>query len=130
MKKITLLIALMIYSLGFSQTPEGTWKLTPAAGALQVGQTQGSSGYWQNDAGTVNVRACQFDDEFVFNADGTFQNVLQGSTWLETWQAAAEGCGAPVAPHDGSNAATYAYSASNKTITLTGLGAFWDFLKQ
>jgi hypothetical protein len=124
MKKITLLIALMIYSLGFSQTPEGTWKLTPAAGSLAVGPTQGSADWWSNNAGDVNTRTCQFDDEFVFNADGSFQNVLQGSTWLETWQTASEGCGAPVAPHDGSNAATWAYSASNNTIILNGLGSF------
>jgi hypothetical protein len=124
MKKITLLIALMVYSLGFSQTPEGTWKFTPAAGAFLVGPTQGSNAWYQNGLGDVNVRDCQFDDEFVFNADGSFQNVLQATTWLEGWQAAVQACGAPVAPHDGLTAATWAYSGSNNTITLTGLGAF------
>jgi hypothetical protein len=124
MKKITLLIALMITSLGFSQTPEGTWKFIPAAGAFQVGPAQGSNGYYQNNAGDVNTRGCQFDDEFVFNANGTFQNVLQGATWIEGWQGQAEGCGAPIAPHNGSNPATYAYSAANKTIILSGVGAY------
>jgi hypothetical protein len=130
MKKITLLIALMIYSLGFSQTPEGTWKLTPEAGALAVGPTQGNGGWWSNGAGDVNARACLFDDEYVFNANGTFQNVLQTETWLEPFQGKnPEGCGAPVAPHNGSNAATWAYSASNNTITLNGLGAFLGLAK-
>lgn len=124
MKKITLLIALMITSLGFSQTPVGTWKFTPAAGAFQVGPSQGSNGYYQNNAGDVNTRACQFDDEFVFNADGTFQNVLQGATWIEPWQGQPEGCAAPIAPHDGTVAATYVYSAANNTITLNGKGAY------
>jgi hypothetical protein len=124
MKKITLLIALMIYSLGFSQTPEGTWKLTEPD-ALGVGPTMGETFWWNSAMPNVwSARPCQWDDEFVFNADGSFQNVLQGSTWLETWQAASESCGAPVAPHDGSNAATWAYSASNNTIILNGLGAF------
>ncbi len=125
MKKITLLIALMISSLGFSQTPEGTWKLSPAAGAFQVGPTQGSNAWWQNSADDVNTRVCQFDDEFIFSADGSFLNVLQSSTWVEWWQnSGPEGCGTPVAPHDGTNPATWAYSASNSTITLNGLGAY------
>ncbi|WP_395050727.1 T9SS type A sorting domain-containing protein [Flavobacterium sp.] len=125
MKKITLLIALMIYSLGFSQTPDGTWKFTSGAGAFQVGPSQGSNAWYQNSLGDVNTRACQFDDEFVLNLDGSFQNVLQGSTWLEaTWQTATEGCGTPVAPHDGVNPATWVYSAGNNTITLSGIGAF------
>ena len=38
-------------------------------------------------------------------AGGNFQNFQDGDTWLETWQAAAEQCGAPVAPHDGSRPA-------------------------
>ena len=62
----------------------------------------------------------------MFGADGSFQNVLQGETWNETWQDGVdtEGCGAPVAPHDGSNAATYVHDAAAGTITLSGLGAF------
>ena len=128
MKKITILIALMIASLGFSQ-PTGTWKFTPAAGAFQVGPTQGSNGYYQNSANDVDTRFCQFDDEFVFNADGSFQNVLQGLTWLETWQAASEGCGAPTPPFDGTAVATWAYSASNNTITINGKGAYLGLQK-
>ena len=118
----------MIASLGFSQ-PTGTWKFTPAAGAFQVGPTQGSNGYYQNSANDVDTRFCQFDDEFVFNADGSFQNVLQGLTWLETWQAASEGCGAPTPPFDGTAVATWAYSASNNTITINGKGAYLGLQK-
>jgi hypothetical protein len=45
-------------------------------------------------------------------------------TWLEPWQgAAAESCGAPVAPHDGSNAATYVHDEVANTLTVDGLGA-------
>jgi hypothetical protein len=46
------------------------------------------------------------------------------STWIETWQgAASEGCGAPVAPHDGSGSATYDLDTEAGTLTITGLGA-------
>ena len=55
-------------------------------------------------------RACQFDDEFVFNADGSFQNILGIETFVEPWQGNdPEGCAAPVAPHDGSASATWSH---------------------
>jgi hypothetical protein len=123
MKKITLLIALMVYSLGFSQTPEGTWKLSDPDG-LAVGPAKGSGEWFHSDAALVAERPCQWDDEFVFNADGSFQNVLQAATYLEGWQLNPAACAAPLAPHDGSNPATWVYSASNNTIVLDGLGAF------
>jgi len=73
----------------------------------------------------VTTRACYFDDEYVFNADGSFNNVLQDTTWLETWQGVtADGCGTPVAPHDGSNAATWDYNSGTGTVTLSGVGAY------
>ena len=124
MKKITLLIALMITSLGFSQTPEGTWKFTPAAGSFIVSTGEGATGevYYQNGLAEVSGRSCLFDDEYVFNTDASFQNVLQTGTWLEPWQGVDEGCGAPIAPHDGSNSANWEYA--NGTVTVTGAGAF------
>jgi len=65
-----------------------------------------------------------FDDKFVFNADGSFENVQDGETWLEVWQGvSADACGTPVAPHDGSNAATWTLDEAAGTVTLTGLGA-------
>jgi hypothetical protein len=134
MKKITLLIALMITSLVFAQSIEGTWKLSVTdglwVGSGQKGTLPAPGKYWPPDASLLpGQRPCQWDDEFVFNADGTFQNVLQSQTWLETWQAASEGCGTPLAPHNGSNPATYVYSASNGTLTLNGLGAFMGLPK-
>ena len=40
-------------------------------------------------------------------------------TWLEPWQGVdAEGCGAPVAPHDGSVAATFSYDEAAGTMTI------------
>lgn len=103
---------------------EGSWMIAPEAGALGVGPNAGDYSWWTSSADDVNTRACFFDDEYVFGADGSFANVLGAETWLEGWQGDyGDGeCGAPVAPHDGSNPATYTYT--DNTITVTGLGAF------
>jgi len=114
----------------FSQLEGTTWKLAPTAQALAVGPAQGDFSWWSNSAGDVDTRACFFDDQFVFNADGSFQNVQDGETWLEPWQGvAAEACGAPIAPHDGSNAATWSFDEAASTVTLTGVGAHLGLAK-
>ena len=69
------------------------------------------------------------DDLYVFNADGTFQNVAGNETWLEGWQGVSEGCGAPVEPHDGSVPATWSYDAEAKQVTLEGVGAYLGLAK-
>jgi hypothetical protein len=108
---------------------EGTWKLAQKAGAMGVGENKNDMGWWSNSVADVTTRACLFDDEYIFNADGSFQNVLGSDTWLETWQGAAEGCGAAVFPHDGTATATYEYNESAGTITLSGKGAFLGLAK-
>jgi hypothetical protein len=103
----------------------GTWKIAPIAGALGVGPAQGDISWWSLDDVGVTDRACYLDDEFVFGADGSFANVMGGSTWIETWQgASADGCGTPVYPHDGAATDyTYTYDADASTITVNGVGA-------
>ena len=101
----------------------GEWKLAPEAGALGVGPGLGDIGWWSNSAADVDGRACLFDDTYTFGADDSFSNNMGDATWLEGWQGAAEGCGAPIAPHDGSNPATYVYDATAGTLTVTGDGA-------
>jgi len=105
---------------------EGTsWVIAPEVGALKVGPGIDDGTWWQNSTEDVTVRACFFDDEYVFNSDGSFNNVLGEETWVETWQGVdSDGCGTPVYPHDGSNAATWDYSEDAGTITLNGVGAF------
>jgi Secretion system C-terminal sorting domain len=128
MKKITLSIFLLITSFGFSQTLTGTWKMSPQAAAFAVGPSQGSGAYYANDVAAITTRACFFDDEYVFNANGTFNNVLGSQTWLEAWQGVAvDACGTPVAPHNGSNAATW--SATATSVTLSGVGAYLGLAK-
>ena len=102
----------------------GTWKLASVAGALGVGPAVGDVSWWNCDDACVTERACFYDDTYVFNEDGTFQNEFGGETWVEEWQGGSNGCGTPVAPHDGSNAATYVYDDDTNTITLNGQGAF------
>ena len=103
---------------------EGTWVLAPEAGALKVGPNPGDGSWWSSDAQTVIDRACLFDDKYVFSLDGSFKNELGTDTWLEGWQGGADACGSPVAPHDGSNPATFVYDANAGTIKITGKGAY------
>jgi hypothetical protein len=102
----------------------GTWKVSSTAGALGVGPAAGDISWWNCDDACVTERACYYDDTYVFNEDGSFENVLGDETWVESWQNGADGCATPVAPHDGSNAATYVYDADQNIITLNGVGAF------
>ena len=102
----------------------GTWKLAPVAGAIGVGPSAGSIEWWSNSqAEADSVRACLFDDTYTFTADCSFSQDMGTETWIETWQgAAAEGCGTPVAPHDGSaTGSTYTYSEDS--LTIVGYGA-------
>lgn len=103
---------------------EGSWKIAPEAAAIGVGPGQGDMSWWAIDAAGVTDRACLFDDAYIFGADGSFTNDLGTDTWVEGWQGGSDACGAPVAPHDGSNAATYTYDAGAGTLTLNGKGAY------
>ncbi|MEC3906250.1 hypothetical protein VOI54_04425 [Tamlana sp. 2201CG12-4] len=102
----------------------GTWVMAPEAGALGVGPSVGDTSWWNCDATCVTDRACYYDDLYTFGADGSFSNDLGADSWIEGWQGGGDACGAPVAPHDGSNPATYVYDKNAGTVTLNGVGAF------
>ena len=129
MKKITLFIFLLIISTGNAQTLNGTWKMSPQASAFGVGPNQGDTSWYANSAADVTTRACFFDDLYVFNADGTFSNVLGTQSWIEGWQGGSDTCGTPVAPHNGSNPATWSHNTTNATVTLTGVGSYLGLAK-
>lgn len=100
----------------------GNWKMEPIAGAFAVGPAPGSGEFFSNSADDVATRACFFDDVYTFGEDGVYSYDLGSQTWLEAWQGiAADGCGAPVAPHDGSG--TYSYEFDGSTLKLIGEGA-------
>ena len=116
-------------SYAYVSSPEGTWKFTPTAGAFMIGPSQGSGQWFTSSAADVITRSCLFDDEYVFNADGSFENVLGSGTWLEAWQGISpDACGTPIAPHDGINPATWSFNPSG-TITIVGDGAFLGLAK-
>ena len=129
MKKIyLLLLASITVTSAFAQT--GTWKFAPEAQAIAVGPTKGDFSWWSNTADDVNTRDCLFDDEYVFNGDGSFENKVGDETWIEPWQGiASEACATPVAPHDGSAIASWSYDESKGEITITGKGAFLGLSK-
>lgn len=122
MKKLYLFFLLPFF--GLNAQVEGTWKLAPQAGALGVGPNLGDISWWSNSTVDLTTRACLFDDSVRFDPNGSFNNYMDGNTWLEGWQGAnPDGCGAPVAPHDGSNPATWNFDAATGTLTVTGIGA-------
>ena len=130
--KLHLLVLLIFGSaiMSLNGQIEGTWKIAPEAGSLAVGPAMGDFSWWSISAGDVVARDCFYDDEFVFNADGSFQNVQGDETWNEPWQGMdPEGCAAPIAPHDGSSAATWSFDEGAGTITLTGVGAYLGLAK-
>jgi hypothetical protein len=101
----------------------GTWRLAPEAYAVMVGPTYGSGDWWGNSEGDVTSRACLFDDEYVFANDGSLKNILGSTTWIESWQG-AEGCGTPIAPHNGTAKSTFFYDEDLGEIFITGKGAY------
>lgn len=105
-----------------NETLIGTWRVTFAG----VGPSENDTTWWSIGGDDISTyRPCFADDEYVFNEDGTFQNVLGSETWLETWQGVSgDGCGAPVAPHDGSSPGTWSLDTYNNTITIVGSGNY------
>ena len=107
----------------------GHWKLAPTAGAMAIGPVAGSTEWWSNgEADVSGARACIFDDVYTFGADGTFTQSVGHETFLEPWQgAASEGCGTPIAPHNGSASSTWSEVAASGdtpgTVTIEGMGA-------
>ena len=95
---------------------KGTWQMT----FMGVGPSKGDVG-WYSTKIDANTRGCLADDEFIFHGNGSFQNKMGTQTWLETWQTSVEGCGTPVAPHDGSKLGTWVDN-KNGTFTVYGKG--------
>lgn len=107
----------------------GTWRIASEEGAMAVGPSAGSGEWWSLPAGDVEVRACGLNDDYVFGTDGSFSISQGDETWLEAWQEGvdADGCGAPIAPHDGSG--SYTFEAEGSSFTLNGAGAYIGLAK-
>jgi len=128
--RIFIVMLAFAFTTNVSAQLEGAYKMAPEAASMGVGPSQGDMSWWANSASDVDTRACFFDDLYIFNEDGSFENILQDETWLETWQGVSEdGCGLPVAPHDGSGDYTYTYNSGDGTVTVNGTGAYIGLAK-
>ena len=103
----------------------GDWRLA-GVGSLRVGSAPLDGSWFSIGAAVVLSRACQFDDVFRFNADGSFENVNGEDTWLESWQGGGDegSCGASLEPHDGVTSAFWEYDVDAGALRLDGLGAY------
>lgn len=103
----------------------GNWVIEPVAKSLAVGPTVANLTWWSNSTADVATRSCLFDDIYQINKDGSFRNIMGTNTWLEGWQnAGKEGCGSPVAPHDGSLVGKWSIDSLNGQLILDGKGLF------
>ena len=59
-----------------------TWKLDPNPKALHVGP-DATQVYWESDASTIAARPCLWDDEYTFNADGSFLHDDKGTIFID-----------------------------------------------
>lgn len=103
----------------------GDWQIAPVSEAFYVGPNQGNSEWWSSDEFNISERDCFFDDIFRFKVDGSFENIMDGLTWLEEWQtnSGSSFCGTPLAPHNGSSAGQWSLDSQASLLTLSGIGA-------
>lgn len=106
----------------------GTWTLDPTEGSIAVGPSATDLSWWSISAADVETRGCLYDDLYIFNEDGSFENDLGDATWLEPWQGVdPEACGQPVAPHDGTTIGDWTVDA--ETVTVSGSGIYLGLAK-
>jgi len=122
---------------------EGYWTFDTSSSdgqSITLGPTPQSNEWYEvSDEDEQGGRSCHVDDLFYFgnsSAGGEYRNVMGTQTWLEDTregggnfaQADIEGCGTPVAPHDGihEDSATWLWieEAQTKQIQISGKGAF------
>ena len=61
---------------------EKIWKLNPAADALWVGPDPGTR-WWSNSADDVNIRTCDWNDEYIFRLNSEYEYKDKGDLWGE-----------------------------------------------
>ncbi len=59
------------------------WKLAPEANALNVGPSATET-WWGNSEDDIEVRACHFNDEYIFTVDGDFIFDSKGDFWADS----------------------------------------------
>lgn len=127
------------FTPGFSESvltggSSKVWKLKPVAGSLAVGPSKGSAEWWSVPEGDITgLRACWFDDEYIFSADGSYVYDSKGVVYAEAYMGVADGCIAEGdLPADaqawGSGTHSFTFTEGNDVdpsfITVMGTGAF------
>lgn len=116
------------------------WKLDPNPNALHVGPSLNET-WWGNAAADVLARACHFNDEYVFSADGVFRYDNKGDFWADTdgsGNVTPPGLGLTPGCHLASewptafkawDSGTHSFSVVGNTLTVSGLGAWIGLYK-
>lgn len=106
-------------ALGFiAGCTEKVWKLNPDAGAYKVGPNPDDGSWWQNTAGDVTSRACEFNDEYTFgfNAEGTFNYDNKGDFYADGYLGSqSNGC----EPNSNLPAAQQAWGSGEFTFSVS-----------
>jgi PKD repeat protein len=72
-----------------------TWKLAPEPQALLIGPSDFGQVWWGNSAADVTGRACQFNDEYIFYANGNFVRDAKGDFYVDEEGGAPHPAGMP-----------------------------------
>lgn len=110
-----------------------TWKLVEEEGAYWVGNA--SETWWQNPLDEVEVRPCAWNDEWVFNVDGSVVYDTKGDVWAEDYFGFNFECVEESILSDeirpwASGTHSYAVNADGEpNFTMFGLGAFMGLPK-
>jgi hypothetical protein len=101
----------------------------PNAGAMMVASSddpETNGNWWANSLQDVGMRACFFDDKYVFNADKSFKNDVGDTTWTEF---DGTQCVDAFAPYDGSIEANWIHDVEKGTVKLNGQGSYLGIKK-
>lgn len=60
-----------------------TWILDPSPGALWIGTADFATTWWANTQADLTIRSCQFDNEYTFHKDGSFDFNNNGDIWVD-----------------------------------------------
>jgi len=59
---------------------QGTWQVAAELGSMGVGPVQGDMSWWSVGGIDLEVRSCFWDDRYIFQADGSFNNEFDDLT--------------------------------------------------
>lgn len=116
------------------------WKVASEAGALNVGSNIEES-WWGNSEADLVDRACLFNDEYIFKANGEFVYDNKGDFWADTdgngdiWPSDMDldpGCHAGTEWPEKYNAwdsGSHSFTINNESITVAGEGAHLGLYK-